>query len=74
MLFALMQPNMRRAEKGAASITTPTSVVARYDYIPEKSDELRLTAGDVVSVGAAADESGWMTGLLRGVVGAFPAA
>jgi hypothetical protein len=58
----------------AAMTSSPRSVVARYDYIPEKADELRLSAGDVVSIGAGADESGWMTGELRGVVGAFPAA
>lgn len=44
---------------------------ALYDYAPQNPDELRLTAGAVVTI-LQKDDSGWWKGSLNGSVGVFP--
>lgn len=52
---------------------TLTSTPALYDYAGEQQGDLPFYAGDIITITAEDDGSGWLTGELNGQSGIFPA-
>lgn len=50
---------------------TPFAVVAIYDYIKDKEDELTFSEGSTIYV-IKKNDDGWYEGVMDGVTGLFP--
>lgn len=71
-----MSPQVKKKKKNQPFVvrrpqTSPSLVVAIYDYAKDKDDELTFMEGAIIYV-VKKNDDGWFEGVCNGVTGLFP--